>query len=52
MAVAAAGSVLPLWVPEFQIVEMPFIFRDRAHAYKVLDGVLGAELTAWPRRKG
>jgi hypothetical protein len=40
MAVAAAGSVLPLWVPEFQIVEMPFLFRDRARAYKVLDGTI------------
>jgi len=51
MAVAAAGSVLPLWVPEFQIVEMPFLFRDRAHAYKVLDGVLGDELKGLADKK-
>lgn len=51
MAVVAAGSVLPLWVPEFQIVEMPFLFRDRAHAYKVLDGVLGDELKGLADKK-
>ena len=45
-------SVLPLWVPEFQIVEMPFLFRDRAHAYKVLDGVLGDELKGLAEKKG
>ena len=52
MAVSAAGSILPLWVPEFQVVEMPFIFRDRAHAYKVLDGPVGAELNALAEKKG
>lgn len=52
MAVSAAGSVLPLWVPEFQIVEMPFLFRDRAHAYKVLDGDPGNELKGMAEKKG
>jgi tripartite ATP-independent transporter DctP family solute receptor len=52
MAVSAAGSVLPLWVPEFQVVEMPFIFRDRPHTYKVLDGPVGAELNAMAEKKG
>lgn len=52
MAVAAAGSVLPLWVPEFQIVEMPFLFRDRAHAYTTLDGGLGDDLKALAEKKG
>ena len=52
MAVSAAGSILPLWVPEFQIVEMPFIFRDRTHAYKVLDGSVAAELGALAEKKG
>jgi tripartite ATP-independent transporter DctP family solute receptor len=52
MAVSAAGSVLPLWVPEVQLIEMPFIFRDRAHAYKVLDGRVGAELNAMVEKKG
>jgi TRAP-type transport system periplasmic protein len=52
MAVMAAGSVLPLWAPEFQVVEMPFIFRDRGHAYRVLDGPVGAELNSLIEKKG
>ena len=51
MAVLAAGSVLPLWVPEFQVIEMPFIFRNRAHAYRVLDGPVGAELNSLAEKK-
>ncbi len=52
MAVSAAGSILPLWVPEFQIVEMPFLFRDRGHAYKTLDGPVGSELKGMADKKG
>ena len=52
MAVSAAGSILPLWVPEFQVVEMPFIFRDRPHTYRVLDGPVGAELNGLADKKG
>jgi tripartite ATP-independent transporter DctP family solute receptor len=52
MAISAAGSVLPLWVPEFQIVEMPFLFRDRGHAYKTLDGIPGNELKGLAEKKG
>jgi TRAP-type transport system periplasmic protein len=52
MGIASAGGVLPLWVPEMQVLEMPFIFRDRAHAYAVLDGPVGAELNALLEKKG
>lgn len=52
MAVAAAGSVLPFWVPEFQIVEMPFLFRSRPHAYTTLDGGLGDDLKGLAEKKG
>lgn len=52
MAVAAAGSVLPFWVPAFQTVEMPFLFRSRAHAYTTLDGGLGDELKGMAEKKG
>ena len=52
MAVLAAGSVIPLWVPEFQVIEMPFIFSDRAHAYAALDGPAGSNSTGWSRRRG
>lgn len=52
MAVSSAGGILSLWVPEYQVVEMPFLFRDRSHAYKALDGAVGAELNALAEKKG
>lgn len=37
-------SALSGWVPEGQILDLPFLFRDRGHLRRVLDGALGAEL--------
>jgi TRAP-type transport system periplasmic protein len=37
---------LPAWVPELQVFGLPFVIRDRAHVYKVLDGPIGKELEA------
>ena len=31
--------------PELEIVDLPFLFEDSAHAYGALDGALGAHLT-------
>lgn len=44
-SVAAEGA-LPAWVPELQVFGLPFLVRDRAHAYKVLDGTIGKEFEA------
>ena len=43
------GSLMTLaalsgWVAETQIVEMPFVFRDRAHLGRVLAGAVGEDL--------
>jgi tripartite ATP-independent transporter DctP family solute receptor len=32
------------FVPKMFIVDLPFLFRDREHAYKVLDGPIGRDL--------
>ena len=32
------------FVPKMFVVDLPFLFRDREHAYKVLDGPIGREL--------
>lgn len=32
------------FVPRMFVVDLPFLFRDQAHAYKVLDGPVGREL--------
>lgn len=34
------------FVPQFGVVDMPFLFRDPDHAYKVLDGKIGDKLFA------
>ena len=32
------------FVPKMFVVDLPFLFRDREHAYKVLDGAIGRDL--------
>jgi TRAP-type transport system periplasmic protein len=46
MTSVAAEGALPAWVPELQVLGLPFLIRDRAHAYKVLDGSIGKEFEA------
>lgn len=42
------ASVAPLasFVPEVNVLSMPFIFRSKPHEYAVLDGAVGQRLTA------
>ena len=42
----ATMSVMSSWVPESQILDAPFMFRDAAHVRRVLDGGTGNELKA------
>ncbi len=51
LAVTATG-VLSGFVPEFAVVDLPFLFRDYAHASKVLDGPVGEQLLAMLERAG
>lgn len=37
-------SALSSWVPDGQVLDLPFLFRDRAHLKRVLAGPLGEEL--------
>ncbi|WP_249187019.1 TRAP transporter substrate-binding protein [Pseudomonas sp. KB-10] len=39
-------------VPEFNLVGLPFLFRDLEHAYKVVDGPVGAKLDEAANKKG
>ena len=43
MAITATAPVSG-FAPKIQIFDLPYLFRDAAHAYKVLDGELGDEL--------
>ena len=46
MTSVAGEGALPAWVPELQVFGLPFLIRNREHAYKVLDGAIGKELEA------
>jgi TRAP-type transport system periplasmic protein len=39
-------SVMSIWVPEGQLFDMPFLFRDDGHAYRVLAGDVGKKIAA------
>ena len=39
-------SALSGWVPESQVLDAPFVFRDAAHVRRVVDGPIGAGLAA------
>ncbi|HYD77234.1 TRAP transporter substrate-binding protein [Ramlibacter sp.] len=43
LAFSSTGPV-PNFVPETKILDVPFLFRDKAHARAVLDGPIGAEM--------
>ncbi|NLG86826.1 MAG: DctP family TRAP transporter solute-binding subunit [Firmicutes bacterium] len=44
MTTVTSDGSLPAWVPELQIFSLPYLFRDRDHVYKALDGEIGKEL--------
>ena len=43
---------VPNFVPETKILDIPFLFRDKAHARAVLDGPIGQELLSTFDSKG
>ena len=38
------AAVLSSFLPKTQVIELPFMFRDREHVYKVVDGPLAKEI--------
>lgn len=51
LAFSSTGPI-PNFVPETKILDVPFLFRDKAHARAVLDGPIGQELLAKFEPKG
>ncbi len=51
LATTSTGPV-PNFVPEARILDVPFLFRDKAHARAVLDGPIGDELLSKFDSKG
>ena len=40
-------SKFPSIVPQIQLFDLPFLFRDKEHLYKVMDGEVGAKLKSY-----
>lgn len=51
LAFSSTGPV-PNFVPEARILDIPFLFRDKAHARAVLDGPIGQDLLGKFEPKG
>jgi len=51
IAVPANGPLAD-FVPELHIFDLPFLFRDRAHFYHVLDGAVGDRMAKLAEAKG
>ncbi len=43
-ATLTTAAVLANFIPTSQVIELPFMFRDRKHVYDVVDGPLAAEI--------
>ncbi|MBK8635457.1 MAG: TRAP transporter substrate-binding protein [Saprospiraceae bacterium] len=41
-----SGAVMENFSPKIEILSLPYIFRDKQHIYKVLDGPIGKQLLA------
>lgn len=50
-ATLTTAAVLANFLPRTQVIELPFMFRDRAHVYKVVDGPLAQEIYAGDEAK-
>jgi TRAP-type transport system periplasmic protein len=51
LAFSSTGPV-PNFVPEARILDIPFLFRDKAHARNVLDGAIGQDMLVKFESKG
>jgi len=50
MTIVGGGGAISTVVPEASVTDLPFLFRDSAHARAVLDGPVGADiLAAFPK---
>ncbi|WP_066704660.1 TRAP transporter substrate-binding protein [Curvibacter delicatus] len=51
-AIIVSTGALSNFVPEVGVVDIPFLFRDTAHARKVLDGEFGQDLLTKFKKRG
>ena len=44
MTIVTSDVTLPAWVPDIQILSIPYLFENSQQAYKALDGVISEKL--------
>jgi len=49
---APTNGVLTNFVPELAVLDLPFLFKDREHLYKTMDGEAGQKLAGYMEKKG
>lgn len=50
--VLTSSAVLANFIPKCQVIDLPFIFRDKEHVYKVLDGPLADKIYEGAENQG
>lgn len=48
----ASASPLETFAPEYKVFNLPFVFRDKEHFFKVLDGAVGESILAASKSRG
>lgn len=48
----ASASPLETFAPEYKVFNLPFVFRDKTHFFKVLDGSIGESILAASKSRG
>ena len=48
----ASASPLETFSPQYKVFNLPFVFRDRAHYFKVLESPVGESILASSKKKG
>ncbi|MDQ2693868.1 MAG: TRAP transporter substrate-binding protein [Pseudomonadota bacterium] len=48
----ASASPLETFAPEYKVFNLPFVFRDKEHFFKVLDGPIGQSILEASRNRG
>lgn len=48
----ASASPLETFSPEYKVFNLPFVFRDKAHFFKVLDGQVGTSILNASKSRG
>jgi tripartite ATP-independent transporter DctP family solute receptor len=48
----ASASPLETFAPEYKVFNLPFVFRDKDHFFKVLDGPVGEAILAASKSRG